>query len=55
MQHLKRNHIHVFVDGACKGNPGPGGWGVILILPDVYVKETGGHQKTATNNQMELT
>ena len=47
-------HVEIFTDGACKGNPGPGGWGAVL--------RTGGHQKelagsapATTNNRMELT
>ncbi len=45
----------VFADGACSGNPGPGGWGVILVFPDGRIKELGGNARETTNNQMELT
>ncbi len=40
--------------GACSGNPGPGGWGAILIYKD-YKKEMSGGEKDTTNNKMELT
>jgi ribonuclease HI len=45
----------VFTDGAAKGNPGPGGWGVVIVTPDGRVIELGGGMSPATNNQMELT
>ena len=47
--------IVVFIDGAAKGNPGPGGWGVILATPDGHVTELGGGAAATTNNRMELT
>jgi ribonuclease HI len=47
--------IVVFTDGAAKGNPGPGGWGVIIVTPDGHVTELGGGAAHTTNNQMELT
>ncbi len=43
----------IYTDGACKGNPGPGGWGVILLGPD-KVAEYGGREEASTNNRMEL-
>lgn len=46
--------IEIFTDGACKGNPGPGGWGVVLRL-GVHEKEMSGHDPATTNNRMELT
>jgi ribonuclease HI len=46
--------IIVFTDGAAKGNPGPGGWGVIIVTPDGQVTELGGGSGHTTNNQMEL-
>lgn len=46
--------ILIFADGASSGNPGPGGWGAILATLDGHVKELGGRQVPATNNQMEL-
>lgn len=47
--------ILVFADGACSGNPGPGGWGVIIVAPGGEVTELGGHEPGTTNNRMELT
>ncbi len=47
--------IVAFTDGACKGNPGPGGWGIVLLLTDGEVRELGGFDKHTTNNKMELT
>jgi ribonuclease HI len=44
-----------FTDGAAKGNPGPGGWGVVILTPDGRVTELGAAVPHATNNQMELT
>ena len=44
----------VFTDGAAKGNPGPGGWGVIVVTPDGTVAELGGGSPHTTNNKMEL-
>ena len=46
--------IRIFTDGACSGNPGPGGWGAIVVTPDARVKELGGGQLQTTNNRMEL-
>ncbi len=46
--------IELFTDGACSGNPGPGGWGAILRSGD-YEKELSGGQAQTTNNRMELT
>jgi ribonuclease HI len=47
--------IVVFCDGAAKGNPGPGGWGVVIATPDGRVIEKGGAAAHTTNNKMELT
>jgi ribonuclease HI len=47
--------IIVFTDGAAKGNPGPGGWGAIVVTPDGRVTELGGAAAHTTNNKMELT
>jgi ribonuclease HI len=44
----------VFTDGAAKGNPGPGGWGVIIVTPEQQVTELGGGAPHTTNNKMEL-
>lgn len=43
-----------YCDGACSGNPGPGGWGAIVVLSNGQVKELGGSLGLTTNNQMEL-
>ena len=46
--------IIIYTDGACKGNPGPGGWGVLILLENEQIELSGGSKDT-TNNQMELT
>ena len=46
--------ITIYTDGACSGNPGPGGWGAILMYKDIK-KEISGGKKDTTNNVMELT
>ncbi len=46
--------IIVFTDGACSGNPGPGGWGAVVILPEGKVQELGGGDSSTTNNRMEM-
>ena len=46
--------VEIFTDGACKGNPGPGGWGAIL-RSERHEKELSGSAKATTNNRMELT
>lgn len=46
--------IDIFTDGACSGNPGPGGWGAILRMGG-HEKELFGGEATTTNNRMELT
>jgi ribonuclease HI len=45
--------VHIFTDGACRGNPGPGGWGAILRYGD-REKEIYGAERATTNNRMEL-
>ncbi len=45
----------VFTDGACSGNPGPGGWGVVRVEGGEIVAEKNGHEPRTTNNRMELT
>ncbi len=47
-------HVEIFTDGACKGNPGKGGWGAILRMGH-HEKEMAGSEKETTNNRMELT
>lgn len=46
--------VTIYTDGACSGNPGPGGWGTILMFKDVS-KEISGYNKNTTNNIMEIT
>ncbi len=46
--------VYVYTDGACSGNPGPGGWGVLMKFGDKE-KELYGSEKETTNNRMELT
>ena len=46
--------VRVFTDGACKGNPGPGGWGAILRYGE-HERELFGGERDTTNNRMELT
>jgi ribonuclease HI len=53
---MRFERIVVFTDGAAKGNPGPGGWGAIIVTPAGEVTELGGRASGATtNNRMELT
>ena len=47
-------HIEIYTDGACSGNPGPGGWGAILVYNGAEKVLSGGEAET-TNNRMELT
>ena len=49
----KMKQVKIYTDGACKGNPGPGGWGAILIYGDQEKELSGGEPET-TNNRMEL-
>ena len=46
-------HIEIYTDGACRGNPGPGGWGALLISGELR-KELSGSEALTTNNRMEL-
>jgi ribonuclease HI len=46
--------VILYTDGACKGNPGPGGWGVLMVAGDIE-KELFGGELATTNNRMELT
>ena len=49
----QESQIIIYTDGACKGNPGDGGWGVIILFDNKETKLYGGQENT-TNNQMEL-
>ena len=46
--------VNLYTDGACKGNPGPGGWGVVIIKNGKPVDEIYGGEVNTTNNRMEL-
>lgn len=50
-----KNSILIFTDGACSGNPGPGGWGAVIAYPEGKIRELGGGVDATTNNEMELT
>ena len=47
-------HVDIYTDGACRGNPGRGGWGAVLVYQGIE-KELSGGEKETTNNRMELT
>ena len=47
-------HVDIYTDGACRGNPGKGGWGAILVFGGIEKELSGGERET-TNNRMELT
>ncbi len=47
-------HVDIYTDGACSGNPGPGGWGAVLVYGERERELSGGEAHT-TNNRMELT
>ncbi|MDF3005389.1 MAG: ribonuclease [Oscillospiraceae bacterium] len=51
---IPQKKVSIFTDGACSGNPGPGGWGAILRYGTVERELSGGERET-TNNRMELT
>ena len=51
---IGKKAVTIYTDGACKGNPGPGGWGVLLLSGDSE-KEMFGGELATTNNRMELT
>jgi ribonuclease HI len=44
----------IYTDGACSGNPGPGGWGAVILDKDNNQKNISGNEKDTTNNKMEL-
>jgi len=50
----QRKQVAIFTDGACKGNPGPGGWGALLRMGQ-HEKELSGGEADTTNNRMEMT
>ena len=47
--------IEIFTDGSSLGNPGPGGYGVVVVENGKVIQELGGYEKETTNNRMELT
>lgn len=47
------DHVEIYTDGACSGNPGPGGWGAIMRTKGIE-KELSGGEKDTTNNRMEM-
>ena len=51
---MDKKTVIIYTDGACSGNPGPGGWGAILSYKGIE-KELSGGEKQTTNNRMELT
>lgn len=53
MSSEEEDAILIYTDGACSGNPGPGGWGAVLIK-DAHRKEINGGEAETTNNRMEL-
>jgi ribonuclease HI len=50
----ERPHVEIATDGACKGNPGPGGWGAVIRMGNKE-KELSGGEPLTTNNRMEMT
>lgn len=54
MSNMHRDRVDIYTDGACSGNPGPGGWGALLVHDGVEKTICGGEKET-TNNRMEMT
>ncbi|HAD08388.1 MAG TPA: ribonuclease HI, partial [Porticoccaceae bacterium] len=52
--HKPTKHVEIFTDGACRGNPGPGGWGALLRYGTIE-KHLYGAEPDTTNNRMEMT
>lgn len=50
---VAKQHVEIFTDGACRGNPGPGGWGAVMRYNGVE-KTLNGAERITTNNRMEL-
>ena len=46
--------LEIYTDGACQGNPGPGGWGAIIYYPSGEIKRLSGGEKDTTNNRIEM-
>ncbi len=51
---MAMNEVTIYTDGGCSGNPGPGGWGVVVIF-NGEARQLSGGEKNTTNNRMELT
>jgi ribonuclease HI len=51
---MGKKNVEIYTDGACSGNPGPGGWGAILMYKG-HERELSGYEAMTTNNRMELT
>jgi len=51
---MTKKDLYLFTDGACSGNPGPGGYGALCVINGVSIIELGGFAPSTTNNQMEL-
>ena len=49
-----KKQVTIYTDGACSGNPGPGGWGCVLMY-NQHKKESSGGAEDTTNNRMEIT
>jgi ribonuclease HI len=54
MTEMKATIERIYTDGACSGNPGPGGWGTVVYFTDGGIQELGGGDRATTNNRMEL-
>ena len=54
MTDIKAAIERIYTDGACSGNPGPGGWGTVVYFTDGGIQELGGGDRATTNNRMEL-
>ncbi len=53
MHKVSKDTVIIYTDGACSGNPGPGGWGAVLYY-NGHEKELSGHEADTTNNRMEM-
>ena len=51
---MQNKKIEIYTDGSSLGNPGPGGWGTIVVIDGKIEKEFGGYEKNTTNNRMEI-
>lgn len=52
---MQNRKIEIYTDGSCIGNPGPGGWGVLIMNNGKRVELSGGEKEDTTNNRMEMT